>query len=110
MNVPRKFTIYAARVPFLDLPKNKIRPVIVVSDLQGPHDVVVVVPISSRPTDAQVDMSITGWDESGLAKPSVARVHRLFTLLKTDLVSEIGLMQKPDVDTLKTSLRKLLDL
>lgn len=110
MNVPKVFGVYTARFPFLDSEETKIRPVIVMSAPQGPHKIIAIVPVSSRPTCESVDVAIAKWSEAGLLKPSVARVHRLTTMLQADLIADLGSLDQAEVQALQTSLRKYLDL
>ena len=110
MSVPKVFGLYTARFPFLDSEETKIRPVIVISKPQGQHKVIAIVPVSSRLTSEEVDMVIAEWSEAGLLKPSVARVHRLTTMLQTDLIADLGVLSTEEVQALQISLRKYLDL
>ncbi len=110
MSTPKVFGVYTAQFPFLDSEETKIRPVIVISKPQGPHKVVAIVPVSSRPTREEVDITVTEWDKAGLLKPSVARVHRLTTMLQVDLIAELGTLSWEDIRSLQVSLRKYLNL
>jgi mRNA interferase MazF len=110
VSVPKVFGIYTARFPFLDSEETKIRPVIVISKPQGPHKVIAIVPVSSRLTSEEVDVAITKWSEAGLLRPSVARVHRLTTMLQADLIADLGALSTEEVRALQISLKKYLDL
>ncbi|MGC1176889.1 MAG: type II toxin-antitoxin system PemK/MazF family toxin [Candidatus Saccharimonadales bacterium] len=110
MNSAVLFGIYTARFPYLDSGSDKIRPVIVISRPHGPHNAVAVVPISSKMTRTPVDVMLNDWQEAGLMKPSIARVHRLTTMLQSDLASQLGVLGLVDIHALKRSLRNLLQL
>jgi mRNA interferase MazF len=110
VNHPKIFEIYTARFPFIDIEVTKIRPVIVLSKPCGPHRVVAVLPVSSQPTLEDVDVALTGWEKEGLIKPSVARVHRITTLLQSDLTARLGNLNPHDSTTLRTALRTFLNL
>ncbi len=110
MSAPKVFGVYTARFPFLDSEETKIRPVIVISRPQGAHKVIAIVPISSRPARENVDVAITKWSEAGLLKPSVARVHRLTTMLQADLIADLGALSPEEIRALQASLRKYLGL
>ncbi|HSW99662.1 MAG TPA: type II toxin-antitoxin system PemK/MazF family toxin [Patescibacteria group bacterium] len=110
MSTPKAFGIYTARFPFLDSGETKIRPVVVVSKPQGSHKIIAIVPVSSRLTREEVDVAITEWSKAGLLKPSVARVHRLTTMLQADLIADLGVLSVEEIRALQTSLRKYLDL
>jgi mRNA interferase MazF len=107
---PKRFGLYTARFPFLDSEETKIRPVIVISKPQGPHNVIAIVPVSSKLIREEVDVTIIEWGDSGLLKPSVARVHRLTTMLQADLIAELGTLSQREVQSLKVSLKKYLEL
>jgi len=108
--VPKVFGVYTARFPFLDSRETKIRPVIVVSKPQGLHKVIAIVPVSSRSVREDVDVTINGWSNAGLLKPSIARVHRLTSMLQADLIAELGVLSQKEIQTLQASLRKFLNL
>ena len=110
MSTPKIFGLYTARFPFLDSKETKIRPVIVISKPQGPHKVIAILPVSSKLMREQVDFTIIEWGDAGLLKPSVARVHRLTTMLQADLIAELGTLSQREIQTLKTSLKKYLEL
>ncbi len=54
------------------------------------HKVIAIVPVSSRLAREDIDVTITEWSNAGLLKPSIARVHRLTTMLQADLIAELG--------------------
>jgi mRNA interferase MazF len=110
VSAPKVFGIYTARFPFLDSEETKIRPVIVISKPHGPHEIIAIVPVSSRLTHEEVDVVIAEWSEAGLLRPSVARVHRLTTMLQADLIADLGALSPEEVRALQVSLRKYLDL
>lgn len=110
MSVPKVFGVYTARFPFLDSEETKIRPVIVISKPQGPHKVIAIVPVSSRLVREEVDVTIVEWSKAGMLKPSIARVHRLTTMLQADLIAVLGTLSAEEVQALRASLRKYLEL
>ncbi|HEU5187276.1 MAG TPA: type II toxin-antitoxin system PemK/MazF family toxin [Candidatus Saccharimonadales bacterium] len=110
MSGPKLFGIYTAQFPFLDAQEVKIRPVIVVGKPWGQHKVLAVVPISSKSELEDVDVALPNWSDEGLLKPSVARVHRLTTMLQSDLIAELGELTRDDKQNLQSALRQLFDL
>jgi mRNA interferase MazF len=107
---PKFSGIYLVRMPFMELGVSKLRPVIVVSKPQGSFNIVCVVPISSQPRTVDVDLDISDWQDAGLSKPSIARVHRLATILQSDLTSEIGALSTANTKTLKQRIKKYFQL
>ena len=110
MSEPILFGLYTAQFPFLDTVETKIRPVIVVSKPHGKHHIVAIIPVSSQTKREEVDVALKQWGREGLLKPSVARVHRLTTMLQSDLFAELGTLQTDDVQMIKKSMRNLLNL
>jgi len=110
VSAPKLFGVYTAQFPFLDAQEAKIRPVIIIGKPQGPHKIVAVIPISSKSTLEAVDIALHHWSNEGLLRPSVARVHRLTTLLQSDLIAELGELAPDDKQNLRSALRQLLNL
>lgn len=110
MTAPEVFGVYTAQFPFLDANETKIRPVIVVSEPQGRYNIVTIVPVSSRIVPQEVDVVLAKWSEAGLLKPSVARVHRITTMLQADLIAELGVLSDQDAQAMQSALRGLLNL
>lgn len=109
MSGPKLFGIYTAQFPFLDAQEVKIRPVIVVGKPQGQHKILAVVPITSKNTLEEVDVVLHHWSNEGLLKPSIARVHRLTTMLQSDLIAELGELAHDDQQNLRSAIRQMLD-
>ena len=110
MSAPKLLGIYTARFPYLEASRDKIRPVIVMSKPYGEFGVVAIVPISSKTTLQAVDIKLSEWKSSGLAKVSIARVHRLTTMLQSDLIAELGQVGGRDAKALKASVQAFLNL
>ena len=110
MSAPALFGVYTALFPFLDAEETKIRPVIVVGKPRGKHKIVAVIPVSSKNTLEDVDVMLRHWSDEGLLRPSVARVHRLTTMLQSDLIAELGELAEADKQNLQDAIRRLLTL
>jgi len=110
MTGPKRYGIYTARFPFLEIRGEKIRPVIVISAPHSEHNIVVIVPISSKSGLEAIDVKLGYWQDEGLMKPSVARVHRLTSMLQSDLLAELGQLTERDAALVRKSLQKLLEL
>lgn len=110
MKGPKLYGIYLAQFPFLETQEAKIRPVIIIGNPQGKYNVVAVVPISSKTKREKADVVLKDWKQEKLIKPSVARVHRLTSMLQSDLLTELGTLKKEDKQKLQDSLRELLQL
>lgn len=104
------YKIYLAKVGFLESGRYKTRPVIVVSEPHGEFDVAVAIPVSAQSSRVGIDVKLKDWQTSGLARQSVAWVHRLAAILGSDVVEEIGRLSFKDQTDIKKALRKLLNL
>lgn len=110
MNSTILFGVYTAKFPFLENDKEKIRPVIVISKPHGKYNIISVVPVSAQINRERVDIELQDWQTAGLVKPSVARVHRLSTLLQSEITSQLGVLSKKDQANLLDALKRLLGL
>lgn len=110
MNTSVLYGVYTARFPFLESDKDKVRPVVVVSKPHGQHNIVSVVPVSSQANQVDIDIVLQGWQDIGLLKASVARVHRLSPLLQSALTSQLGVLTAKDRNNLLEALKQLLIL
>jgi mRNA-degrading endonuclease toxin of MazEF toxin-antitoxin module len=104
------FGVYTAKFPFLEIDKEKVRPVIVVSKPYGRYNIVTVVPVSASTGQEEVDIELLEWRKAGLIGPSIARVHRLSALLQSELTSQLGTLSEKDQANLLVALKKLLVL
>lgn len=104
------FAVYTAKFPFLESDKGKIRPVIVVSKPYGRYNIVTVVPVSASTGKEEVDIELLEWQQAGLVGPSIVRIHRVSTLLQSELTSQVGILSKKDQTNLQEALKKLLGL
>ncbi len=107
---PKLYSIYLARVGFLESNSFKIRPVIVVSKPRGPFKTFIAIPISTQARKTDVDVSIDDILGTGLHKPSIARVHRLSATASTQLLEEIGTVDETHQKAIEIALKQLLDI
>ncbi len=70
----------------------------------------MVIPITSSAEPEPIDVTLQNWQDVGLLKPSVARVHRLTAVLQKDLLEEIGSIAKNDQVNIRVALKELLVL
>ncbi len=94
MKHPVLYGVYLAKFPFLETNEAKIRPVIIVGSPLGEFGITAIVPVSSKPEKQLVDHELINWKESGLLKPSVARVHRISTITQENLDTYLGNLLK----------------
>lgn len=110
MNKTALYELYSAYFPFLESSEQKIRPVIVISKPYGEYKSIAVVPVTSKAKLEPVDVAISDWHDAELTGPSVARVHRLTTILQSRLAAKIGTLEAKDINKLKLALKQHLGL
>ncbi len=81
-----------------------------VSVAAGKYGIVAVVPITSKTDKQSVDVTLASWHDAGLLRPSVARVHRLTTIIQSKLGTKLGVVAVQDITCLKRSMRQFLEL
>ena len=77
---------------------SKVRPAVEVLD-SGDDDFVCAL-ITSQVRDAEHDLVLREWNVGGLNRPSVARLHKVTVLPKTDILRRIGRLSASDRESL----------
>lgn len=88
-----QWNIYIAEIGFIENNVSKLRPVIVISEPIGAHNVVLVAPIYSAKSEHKLkgDVAIPdAYNDLGLIRPSTIRLHRITSLTTSDLKEELG--------------------
>lgn len=85
--------IFICQFPFTSGALSKLRPVLLLFDLQQD---VLVCRVTSVLRNGPLDVTLTDWKQAGLAKPSVARLDRLVTAEKTILGRRLGILSAAD--------------
>ncbi|HUG80266.1 MAG TPA: type II toxin-antitoxin system PemK/MazF family toxin [Bryobacterales bacterium] len=96
--------VVLVRVSFHQEAGSKVRPAVAV--LAGNDDDFVAAPITSRAGRSELDLALTDWSAAGLNVPSFARIHKLATLHKPDVLRVIGRLSDPDLQKLHDTLCK----
>ena len=110
MSKVAQWGVYLAEFPFAESQSSKFRPVIALSQPRGIHNLIVAIPISTRPKTESVDTILKDWQASGLVKSSVARTHRLTVLMQANLKSQLGVLSAYDQQQIKSALLELFQL
>ena len=90
--------------PYSDLTGTKTRPSLVLLDC-GDMDV-VVASITSKEARGDFDLPLHGWQQAGLAVPSVVRLNKLFTTSKRSVVRRMGVLIDRDKNRVGEVLQK----
>ncbi len=93
--------------PFTSGAGSKLRPALVILDT-GDVDL-VVARITTQSSNSPFDVAVTDWRGAGLLAPSIARLHKLATLEKSDIHRTLGRLQATDRQSVAVVLRRALD-
>ena len=111
-----KNKIVLVAFPFDDLSRHKVRPAVCLTDEIKPYKHVVLAfitsNVSSNPseTDFVIDSSDAGFAQTGLKVSSTIRLHRLMTVSKELVVSELGELSRIQQTEVRTRLQRLFGI
>lgn len=91
--------VFICQFPFTSGIVSKIRPALVLFDLQQDA---VICRITSVKHTGTFDVTLMDWEAAGLLKPSVARLDRLVTAEKTVLLRSLGVLSPPDLAAVRS--------
>ena len=91
--------------PHADLQHSSKRPAIVLYD-SGDRDV-LVARITTQGYSTEADYKILKWKDSGLLAESYIRLGKQATIEKQYVIKNLGKMGSPDIENIKTILRKM---
>ena len=113
--MPARGDVVLARFPFTDGSGTKLRPVLVLADVPGPHDDYLVLFISSQlrtavvGVDVVLDRQHSAFPGSGLKVPSVLRIGKLATISSGLILGPLGKLGNPVLDDVVRRLTTLLE-
>ena len=94
--------------PHTDLQGISKRPAIVLYD-SGDQDV-LLARITTQEYTTRTDYRILDWQKSGLLAESYIRLGKQATIEKRYIVKQLGTLPAAEINSLKTMLRKMLQL
>jgi len=95
--------VFICQFPFTSGTGSKIRPALVLFDLQQDAVICRVTSVSRTGT---LDVTLNDWKAAGLLKPSVARLDRLVTAEKTIFLRRLGVLSATDLATVRDTWNK----
>jgi len=110
-----KGKIVLVSFPFDDFSKEKIRPVLCLTEYIGPHKHVLVAFITSKVKEEKLDTDILirkvdeGFKKTGLRVNSKIQLHRLMTISHAAIKKELGLVDNDVQVKVKNILHSLLE-
>jgi hypothetical protein len=99
--------VYLCQFPFTSGSGGKIRPALVLFDLQVDA---IICRITSVLHTEPLDVRLREWHAAGLLKPSVARLGRLVTTEKTVFLKRLGALSPGDASTIRMTWNRLMKL
>ena len=78
--------------PFSDLSGIKKRPALILVVFDSRQELICMM-LTSATVETKLDYKIACWQESGLLKPTKARLHRLFTINYPKVITRLGKMK-----------------
>ena len=91
--------VFICQFPFTSGTASKIRPALVLFDLQQDA---VICRITSVSRAGALDVPLQDWQAAGLLKPSVARLDRLVTAEKTVFLRRLGVLSATDLAAVRS--------
>ena len=89
----KRWEVFLARVPFEDLPEEKVRPVLILAE---GDEFVECIKMTSKPP-RRGEYALRFWGESGLKKPTTVRVSKVLRLKRASLIKRIGRLSVADI-------------
>ena len=86
--------VFICQFPFTSGTGSKIRPALVLFDIQQDA---VICRVTSVSRAGALDVTLNDWQAAGLLKPSVARLDRLVTAEKTIFLRRLGVLSDADL-------------
>ena len=99
--------IFICQFPFTSGTGSKVRPALVLFDLQQEA---VICRVTSVHRSGPLDVPLNDWQAAGLLKPSVARLDRLVTAEKTIFLRLLGVLSPADLAAVRTTWNRQMKL
>jgi mRNA interferase MazF len=99
--------VFICQFPFTSGTASKIRPALVLFDLQQDA---LICRITSASRTGPLDVTLNDWQAAGLLKPSVARLDRLVTAEKTVFLRRLGILSATDLAAVRNTWNQRMTL
>ncbi len=98
-------TVVLLTLPFSDAATFKLRPALVLLDI-GDDDI-LVSRITSQMVQTAFDIEILEWQQAGLMRPSVVRLHKVNTVEKSLINRQLGILQPNDWQQIRQRIQQI---
>ncbi|MBF2008909.1 MAG: type II toxin-antitoxin system PemK/MazF family toxin [Chlorogloeopsis fritschii C42_A2020_084] len=92
-------------LPFSDAAAFKLRPALVLLDT-GDDDI-VVSRVTSQLVKTAFDIEILEWQQAGLMRPSIVRLHKVNTIEKSLIDRQLGILQPNDWQQVRQCIQQI---
>jgi mRNA interferase MazF len=99
--------IVICQFPFTSGAAGKVRPALVLFDLQQD---VLLCRVTSGQSRGPLDVILVDWKAAGLLRPSVARLDRVVTAEKTVLIRRLGILSSRDMEMVRSVWNRSMKL
>ena len=99
--------VFICQFPFTSGTGSKIRPALVLFDLQQDA---VICRITSVSRNGTLDVTLNDWKAAGLLKPSVARLDRIVTAETSIFLRRLGVLSDTDLEAVRDSWNEHMTL
>lgn len=99
--------VYICQFPFTSGTVGKIRPVLVLFDLQLDA---IVCRVTSAAKRGPLDITLVDWKSAGLLKPSVARLDRIVTAERSIFIRQLGSLSLADTTAVRAAWNQYMRL
>ncbi len=88
--------------PFTDATDSKRRPVLLLLDTSDQD--IVVARITSQMNYTDYDVEVVEWQPAGLLRPSVVRLHKVYTVEKRLIARRLGVLNPNDLRRVRETI------
>ena len=99
--------VFICEFPFTSGVASKIRPALVLFDLQQDA---IVCRITSVLRTGPLDVRLDEWNSAGLLKPSIARLDRIVTAEKAVFLRRLGALSTRDLNAVRRAWNQYMKL
>ncbi|MEG3839687.1 type II toxin-antitoxin system PemK/MazF family toxin [Microcoleus sp. herbarium14] len=92
-------------LPFADVTTSKLRPVLVLLDTEDED--IVVARVTSQTTRTVFDVEIVEWEQAGLLRSSVVRLHKVNTIEKRLVNRRLGILTASDWTQVRERIQQI---
>lgn len=109
MTIYKQGEVVDVLFPFIDTPKRKLRPAVVLSNAEFQKNsgaCILIMVTSAERSRWNTDVPLSDWQKAGLKKPSIIR-WKIFTLDEKLIAKSRGVLSDQDASQVKAHLKSV---